>query len=151
MACEKIFLKRLRESGLRLTPQREMILAVMHQLEGVSTVEEIYGRVHAQSSTVDISTVYRTLELLQGFKLVARIDAGSDQHRYELLGVHGPHLHLACQSCGKVIGVSLAEAEPFVAHLRAAYDFEAELDNVTIPGLCGECRSAASQRLAPAI
>jgi len=116
MACEKIFRERLREGGLRLTPQREMILAVMHQLDGAST-----------------------------------IDAGSDQHRYELLGVHGPHLHLACQSCGKVIGVSLAEAEPFVAHLRAAYGFEAELDNVTIPGLCEACRSAAGQRLASAV
>jgi len=151
MACEKIFRERLRESGLRFTPQREMILAILHQIDGVSTVEEIYGRVHAQNSAVDISTVYRTLELLQEFKLVARIDAGGDQHRYELLGVHGPHLHLACQSCGKVIGVSLAEAEPFVAHLRAAYDFEAELDNVTIPGLCEACRSAAGQRLASAV
>ena len=65
MACESIFLEKLRKSGLRLTPQREMVLSVMHQIEGAATVEEIHSRVRALSTAVDISTVYRTLDLLR--------------------------------------------------------------------------------------
>jgi Fe2+ or Zn2+ uptake regulation protein len=65
MSCEKAFLERLRERGFRLTPQREMVLAVMHGLDGFCTAEDIYSRVGEISSAVDISTVYRTLDLLQ--------------------------------------------------------------------------------------
>jgi Fur family ferric uptake transcriptional regulator len=119
-----------------------MILNVLHELEGTATAEEIYERVHALSAAVDISTVYRTLELLHEFRLVACIDAGGDQRRYELLGTHGPHLHLACQSCGQIIGVELAEAAAFLALLRQAYGFAGKLGDVTIPGLCCDCQTA---------
>lgn len=141
MACEKAFRDRLRQSGLRLTPQREMILDVMHQIEDTATAEQIYERVHAVSAAVDISTVYRTLDLLREFKLVACIDVGSDQHRFELLGTHGPHLHLACRSCGKIVGVALSEAASLLVHLRQVRGFEARLEDVTIPGLCRDCRA----------
>jgi Fur family ferric uptake transcriptional regulator len=142
MACEEIFLERLRGSGLRLTPQREMVLSVMHQIEGFATAEEIHTRVQTLSSAVDISTVYRTLDLLKELDLVACIDPSDQQHRYELVGVHGPHLHLVCRSCGKIIGVELAGAESFAAYLRTVHGFEAELSDVTIPGQCRECQTA---------
>jgi Fur family ferric uptake transcriptional regulator len=102
MACEKVFLHKLRERGFRLTPQREMVLSAMHEIKGLTTADEIHARVQEQSSAVDISTVYRTLELLQEFQLVACVDPGDGQHRYELLGIHGPHIHLVCQACGEV-------------------------------------------------
>jgi Fe2+ or Zn2+ uptake regulation protein len=33
MSCKELFVRQLRERGLHLTPQRELVLAVMHQLE----------------------------------------------------------------------------------------------------------------------
>ena len=80
MSCEQVFLEQLRERGFRLTPQREMVLSVMHQIEDFATAEEIYDRVQVLSSAVDISTVYRTLELLQEFHLVGC----KRRHRQEL-------------------------------------------------------------------
>lgn len=145
MACEKIFLKQLREHGFRLTPQREMVLEVLHQVDGTPTADEIYAQVQEKSSCVDISTVYRTLELLAEFRLVACIDAGDGQHHYALLGAHGPHFHLACQGCGALIGVDAQEAQYLIDHLRAAYGFEADLTQMTVPGLCEECRSAVQE------
>lgn len=145
MACEEVFHERLQKSGLRLTPQREMVLSVMHQIRGTATAEEIYERVQVLSSAVDISTVYRTLDLLREFELVACIESTDKQRRYELLGLHGPHLHLVCQSCGRIIGVELKETEPLVQHLRQAYGFAGRLDEVTIPGLCEQCQASAGQ------
>ena len=118
MACEEVFIQQLRERGFRLTPQREMILSVLHDIEGLATVDEIYGRVQALSTSVDISTVYRTLDLLQDFDLVSCVDAGDDQRRYELLGIHGPHLHLVCHGCGRVIGADLDAARAFAQRLE---------------------------------
>lgn len=140
MSCEEVFFRELREQGFRLTPQREMVLSVLHEIEGFATTEEIYERVSAISSSVDISTVYRTLELLQDFHMVASVDPGDGQRRYELLGLHGRHLHLLCRSCGKIIGVEAEAIEPFAARMKEQHGFVLDLEHLSVPALCPECR-----------
>jgi Fur family ferric uptake transcriptional regulator len=147
MACEEVFLQKLRDRGLRLTPQREMILSVMHDVEGLATADEIYVQVQGLTSAVDISTVYRTLDLLQELDIVACVDPGDGQHLYELLGVHGPHIHLVCQSCGKVMGIEIAEAQPLAQRLRAEHGFVADLDHLSVPGLCQACAERTAEPL----
>jgi Fur family ferric uptake transcriptional regulator len=142
MACEQVFIQQLHKRGFRLTPQREMILSVLHEIEGLATVDEIHSRVQRISTSVDVSTVYRTLDLLQELDLVSCIDAGDDQRRYELLGIHGPHLHLVCQVCGQVIPADLEMAQAFTERLQAHYGFQAALDHLSIPGLCPDCAAA---------
>ena len=141
MACEQTFRERLKESGLRLTPQRELVLSALHKLEDAGTAEEIHRRVSAVSSAVDVSTVYRTLDLLQEFGLVSCIDSGSE-NRYELLGVHGPHMHLVCKMCGKIIGIEADEAEALLDQLQDKYGFTVRLDEVTISGVCPDCQDS---------
>ena len=150
MSCEKVFLEKIRSRGFRLTPQREIVLSVMHQIEGLATADEIYARVCEVSTSLDISTIYRTLDLLQEFHLVTWVDTGDGVRRYELLGVHGPHLHLVCQSCGAVLGVESGEVGAFADYLRTLHGFEVNLDAVTIPGVCQKCRTVPSETLMPA-
>jgi Fur family ferric uptake transcriptional regulator len=139
MSCEEAFFRRLREQGFRLTPQREMVLSVLHEIEDFATAEEIHDRVSAISSSVDISTVYRTLELLQDFHMVASVDLGGGERRYELLGLHGQHLHLVCRSCGKIIGVEPEAVEPFAARMKERYGFGLDVEHLSVPGLCETC------------
>ena len=148
MSCEQAFIQQLRERGFRMTPQREIILSVMHDLEAFATADDIYDRVQSINSSVDISTVYRTLDLLQEFGLVSCVDMGDAQRRYELLGVHGRHMHLVCQACGQVIGVDAEEARALGEHLKDVCGFQATLDHLTVPGLCEAC--AADSLLAKA-
>lgn len=145
MSCEKNFFRQLRERGLRITPQREMVLSVLHQIEGFATAEEIYDRVHAISTSVDISTIYRTLELLQDFHMVASVDAGDGERRYKLVGPHGQHLHLICRSCGKVIGADIEPFRSFMTHLKEQCGFEVDWEHLSIPGLCQRCSVARDE------
>jgi Fur family ferric uptake transcriptional regulator len=144
MCCENYFVTKLRTEGLRLTPQRELVLAVMHDIAGHATAEEIFEQVHARSAAVDISTVYRTLELLQDFNLVAIVDLGDGQYRYELLSLHGPHHHLHCRVCGRLVRIEADAVEPLRAHLAASAGFAADLEHLVIPGVCAECRAAGT-------
>jgi Fur family ferric uptake transcriptional regulator len=139
MSCEEVFFKQLRERGFRLTPQREMVLSVLHEIEGFATADEIYERVRGLSSSVDISTVYRTLELLQDFHLVAAVDPPDGQRCYELVGLHGQHFHLVCRSCGGIIGVQPQAIAAFAQEVKDGYGFEIDLEHLSIPGLCQEC------------
>lgn len=139
MSCEETFFRRLREQGFRLTPQREMVLSVLHEIEDFATADEIYSRVSELSSSVDISTVYRTLELLQDFHMVASVDPGDGQRRYELLGLHGQHFHLVCRACGKIIGVEPEAIETFATQIKDQYGFELDVEHLSVPGLCETC------------
>jgi Fur family ferric uptake transcriptional regulator len=145
MTCQEVFFKQLRERGFRLTPQREMVLSALHEIEGFATADEIYERVSALSSSVDISTVYRTLELLQDFHLVASVDPGDGQRRYELVGIHGQHFHLVCRSCGGIIGVQPRAIESLAARMKEQHGFQIDLEHLSIPGLCRECATAPVQ------
>lgn len=142
MSCKEIFLKQLHEAGFRFTPQREKVLDILHDIEGHATVEEIYDRVQAFSSSVDISTVYRTLELLQDFGFVGVIDLGDGQRRYELVGVHTPHHHLLCRCCGELVEIEPKELEPLIEHLRQVYGFAAEPCDLVIHGVCRKCQAS---------
>jgi Fur family ferric uptake transcriptional regulator len=122
-----------------------MVLSVLHEVEDFATAEEIYDRVSAISSSVDISTVYRTLELLQDFHMVASVDPGDGQRRYELLGVHGQHFHLVCRSCGEIVGVEPGAIEGFAARMRDAYGFEIDMEQLSIPGLCQACSESRTE------
>jgi Fur family ferric uptake transcriptional regulator len=148
MSCEKIFLDRLREQGLRLTPQREMVLSVMHQLKDMATAEEILERVRRQSAAVDVSTIYRTLDLLQGLDLVISVDSGAGHRLYKLVGIEGPHLHLVCGQCGKVMGVDLSPAQSLATYLQDQHGFEMDMEHLSLPGLCCDCiqKSESSPR-----
>lgn len=139
MSCEQVFLEQLRKRGFRLTPQREMVLTVMHQIKDFASAEEIYDRVQTLSSAVDISTVYRTLELLQEFHLIALVDPGDGRRRYQLMGVHEPHVHLICRSCGKIIAADLDSAQPLIRQLEEQYGFRVDIDDLSIPGQCPAC------------
>jgi len=143
MACEELFLRELRERGFRLTPQREMVLSALHGLEGLASAEEVYRRVQRASSAVDISTVYRTLDLLQGMGLVASVEASDGQRVYELSAGHGRHAHLVCRRCGAVIGAEMPLFEGLAEAVQGRYGFALELDNLSLAGLCGGCAAAA--------
>lgn len=69
-------------------PQRELILSVLQDFEALATADEVYEQVHDVSTSVDFSTVYRTLELLKELKLMNCVDAGDAQRRYELQSIH---------------------------------------------------------------
>ena len=141
MSCEAAFIKKLRERGFRMTPQREMVLAVLHEVEDFATAEALHSRVQERSPVVDISTVYRTLELLEDFQMVAHIDGQDGQRHYELLGIHGLHHHLRCRICGKIAPLAHKETQPLMKHLEDAYGFTVEPESWTFSGLCAVCRS----------
>lgn len=140
MSCETSFFRELREHGFRLTAQREMVLGVLHQIEGFATAEEVYQRVRTLSTAVDISTVYRTLDLLQEFHLVTCVEGNDGQRRYELLTDHAPHAHLVCANCGAVSGAELVVFQPLLDQLLARSGFAVDARHLYLSGLCRRCR-----------
>lgn len=140
MSCEDVFLKKLSGQGFRMTMQREVVLSVLHNLPRASSAEEIFSQVQQVSSAVDISTVYRTLELLQEFEMVISSDVGSGHRVFKLVSIEEPHIHLVCKGCGNVIGIETDPVDEMAAYLADKYHFLMDLQNFSIPGLCKDCQ-----------
>jgi Fur family ferric uptake transcriptional regulator len=130
---------RLRELGYRLTPQRVMTLAVIEGSRDHISAEEIYAQVAARYPRVNISTIYRTLELLKRLDLIYEVDLGEGRIRYHP-EERGHHHHLVCRKCGAVIDVGESVLFPLEAVLLQAFGFRAELRHMAISGLCEKCR-----------
>ena len=130
---------RLSEKGYRLTPQRLMILAAIEGRQDHISAEEIYAQVAAKYPHVNISTVYRTLELLKRLGMVYEIDLGEGRIRYHAED-SGHHHHLVCQDCNRVTDIEESTLSSLRDILYRDYGFRAELRHVAIFGTCGDCR-----------
>ena len=135
---------RLSEKGYRLTPQRLMILSAIEGSIDHISAEEIYAQVAAKYPHVNISTVYRTLELLKRLGMVYEINLGEGRIRYHSER-RGHHHHLVCQNCGAVIDIDESTLSSLRDALLRDYSFRAELRHVAIFGLCEDCRKKSSR------
>lgn len=129
--------KDLRERGYRLTPQRQLVLEAVDALEH-ATPEDILAEVRRTASGVNISTVYRTLELLEELGLVSHAHLGHGAPTYHLADRHH-HMHLVCRDCGQVTEVDVATAAPLTDRLRAEFGFDTDMKHFAIFGRCAAC------------
>jgi Fur family transcriptional regulator, ferric uptake regulator len=127
----------LRRRGYRLTPQRQLVLEAVDVL-GHATPDAILTEVRKTASGVNISTVYRSLELLEELGLVSHAHLGHGAPTYHLADRHH-HMHLVCRDCGTVIEADIAEAEPLTERLRATHGFDTDMKHFAIFGRCGRC------------
>ena len=134
----------LRASGYRVTPQRQLVLEAVSRLEH-ATPEEIFADVRLTARGVNVSTVYRTLELLEQLGLVTHSHLTHGAPRYHL-AAEAEHVHLVCRECGRIDEVGPAAVAPLVTSLESEQDFETDVRHLTVFGRCGACRKASASK-----
>lgn len=135
----------VRGLGLRATPQRIMIIDIVREghHEHLSA-EQIHERVVAQYPTVNLVSVYRTLDSLLAVGVISKTDLGDKSATYAWRGLTPEHHHLVCRLCSAVIeapgGHIFAQLRTDLLH---RYGFQADLDHLALHGICAHC---AAQR-----
>jgi len=129
----------LRERGLRATPQRRLVLRAVSEL-GHATPEQVCDFVQGESSSLNLSTVYRALELLEGLGVVSHTHLQHGSPTYQVAD-HVDHLHLVCRRCGSITEADLALARPLADTVEAGHGFSTDLSHLSLHGVCGNCRS----------
>jgi Fur family ferric uptake transcriptional regulator len=128
---------KLRARGYRLTPQRQLVLEAVGAL-GHSTPEEIVTEVRKTAAAVNISTVYRTLELLEELGLVRHTHLGHGAPTYSVAG-DDDHVHLVCRECGAVEEASRQLVAGTVDAVRDDLGFRVDIGHFALFGTCREC------------
>jgi Fur family ferric uptake transcriptional regulator len=128
---------KLRGSGYRLTPQRELILRAVEEL-GHATPDEVLAKVREQSSAVNVSTVYRTLEVLEQLGLIRHAHLSDRAPTYHSVTDH-EHFHLVCRNCHRVTSVDPDVMSALNDRLREEHAFVVDVGHLTIFGHCTDC------------
>ena len=131
---------KLSRLGYRLTPQRLMILRAVEEAASHISAEEIYAWVRARYPQMNISTVYRTLELVKELGLVTETDFGDGRVRYHCIG-KGRHHHLVCEKCGEIIDMEDSALSPLWGEIRQKYNFKVNMKHLAFFGLCPRCQA----------
>ena len=129
--------QRLRRGGYRITPQRQLVLEAVERLRH-GTPEEILAEVQRTASGVNLSTIYRNLEVLEEVNLVTHAHIGHGAPTYHAVDDH-VHIHLVCDTCGAVQSIGASIAEDFLDELRRTTGFVTDISHVALHGTCGDC------------
>jgi Fe2+ or Zn2+ uptake regulation protein len=136
-------LEALRASGVRMTPQRAMVLEAIYHGDGHLTADELHERVQMQSPYVDLSTIYRTLLFLKQQGVIGELRLDGQPARYEAIRSGHEHHHAVCTACGAMIEVDSADLEQLRAMLATKYEFELNVVHLTLSGRCPACQADA--------
>ena len=132
---------RLREAGHRASAPRAAVLELIAGQHCVLSAREIAGELRSGGREVGVATVYRTLELLEGMRLLQRLDVGDGSARFEpaLPGGEHHHHHLVCDRCGKVTPFEDPSLERAIDDLGDRLDYAVAGHDVVLRGDCPDC------------
>ncbi len=121
-----------------MTPQRRMIIDIIHEKGEHLKAETIITHVQNKMPGVNKSTIYRTLDLLEqaGCVFKTETDDGMVFHHAE----EGHHHHLVCQKCGKSIDCEEDLFAPVEENIASRYGYIVEFQHLVIKGLCEDCK-----------
>ena len=121
---------RLRDHGYRITTQRQTVFDAVEGLEH-GTPDEILGQAQTVDELLNLSTVYRNLEVLEAVGLVRHAHLGHGSPTYHLADRHR-HLQVVCGTCGQVQEVPVAVAHDLVSAVKADHGFSIDIDHFDV-------------------
>lgn len=137
---EDKFKEYLRSEGLKLTPERQIILKGVSSIHHHFDVEELFERLRKQRKRISRATIYRTLPLLIESKMIKEsLRCQDNLIKYEYIFGHEHHDHLICLKCGKVYEFKDEEIERLQEMICKRYKFKPVEHRLGIRGYCRKC------------
>lgn len=136
----------LAKEGVKSTKHRKAILELLENSDTPITADEIFLALKENNTSIWLSTVYRTLDMLTEKEVVLKSTLmGEDKARYEIK--HDEHKHrFVCVGCHKMIPLLECPLKEFEQKLKTNMDFDVTGHNLEIYGYCHDCKHQAPQR-----
>lgn len=139
----------LKEKGVRLTRQRQLLLELIDKSGEHLDAERLFQLAHERDPRLNRVTVYRTLKLLKQGGLVDELDLmhyGGDQHYYETR-MKQEHAHVICLRCGKVEEFFGEPLQKLRRQIESHFGFQILLARTEVGGYCSHCRSLRAREM----
>lgn len=129
----------LRKSGLRATPARRVVLALMDAARRPVTAQELIAKAH---TGIHEATIYRIIHDLVSRGVIRQVDLRHNHAHYERADARDHH-HLVCMRCGRIQDITGCDVEDMYARILRAADWCAEVRQHALEfyGVCKRCPS----------
>jgi len=130
----------LKETGVRITPQRHAILEYLINAMAHPTADDIYKALEGKFPNMSVATVYNNLRVFREVGLVKELTYGDASSRFDYVTTE--HYHVICEECGKIVDFhypGLDEVEAFAAQVTG---FKINSHRLEIYGRCSDCNKS---------
>ncbi len=132
----------LRQHGIRLTRQRQLVFDVIHSADRHLNADQIYSAAQRKDSKINRVTVYRTLKLLKVEGLIDELDLmhyAGEQHYYET-SLKQEHAHIVCLQCGTVQEYFGEALQQMKQQIGCQFGIKILLLRPEVGGACADCQ-----------
>jgi Fur family ferric uptake transcriptional regulator len=139
----------LKERGVRLTRQRQILLELIDQTGEHLDAERLYQMAKERDPKLNRVTVYRTLKMLKAGGLVDELDLmhyAGDQHYYETR-LKQEHAHVVCLRCGKVEEFYGEPLSRLRKQIETHFGFQVLIARTEVGGYCSHCQTLRSREV----
>jgi len=125
--------------SVRSTRQRTAIIALLEEVDGFRSAQELHDELRRRGQNIGLTTVYRTLQTLAGTELVDAVRTDTGESVYRRCAALHHHHHLVCRQCGSAVEVSGRDVEAWATEVAARHGFSDVSHTIELFGTCAAC------------
>ncbi|MEU7615171.1 transcriptional repressor [Micromonospora rifamycinica] len=126
-------------SVTRNTRQRGEVLALLREVDGFHTAQQLHQMLVARKARVGLTTVYRTLQLLVDTQEIDSTRLPGGEQLFRRCSESRHHHHLVCRQCGSTVEVAGPAVERWADQVAAEHGFTEVGHTFEIFGTCAAC------------
>ncbi len=130
------YIELLKESEIKITPQRLAIISSMDE-SGHISVKEIFEKIKINFPSLSLATVYKNINAMLDSNFIKELKIVGLDSKYEL--VKAPHSHMVCKKCGDVEDIDL-ETNSLVSSAMQKSNYLVDESNIQLFGICPNCQ-----------
>ena len=130
--------RKLRDHGHKITPQRLAIARILATSEGHPSVEHIHARIAEDFPTMSLATVYRNIVLMKSLGEVLELGFPDGSNRYDGNKPY-PHPHVVCTKCKKIVDPDLESLDEMKDEVARETNFKILHHRLDFFGICSDC------------
>ncbi|MGG4167504.1 peroxide-responsive transcriptional repressor PerR [Rossellomorea vietnamensis] len=127
----------LKETGVRITPQRHAILEYLIDSMAHPTADDIYKALEGKFPNMSVATVYNNLRVFREVGLVKELTYGDASSRFDF--VTTDHYHVICDGCGKIVDFHYPGLDEVEQLASLVTGFKVNNHRMEIYGTCTDC------------
>lgn len=128
----------LRESGVRITPQRHAVLEYLIKSMKHPTADDIYKALEGKFPNMSVATVYNNLRVFREIGLVRELTYGDSSSRFDFNS--SDHYHIICNKCGKIVDFHYPKLEEVESLAEQVTGFDVSHHRLEVYGTCDQCK-----------
>jgi len=124
---------------VRSTRQRAAIIALLEEVDGFRSAQELHDELRRRGQNIGLTTVYRTLQALTGTDAVDIVRTDTGESVYRRCAAPHHHHHLVCRQCGAAVEVSGRNVEAWASDIANRHGFTDVSHTIELFGTCADC------------